>query len=112
MDPSYRGRARDPRHQAYAHALVHDQAQADPRYAACSCAAPARPERDDRHHCDRLELSVTAACCVTPDAGTFGALRYPPAFADLSGASAARTPAGAAARLRSTATWRAGRHRA
>jgi beta-galactosidase len=42
-------------------------------------------------NCDRLELSVngTPWLTVTPDAEGFGALRYPPAFADLSGASAA-----------------------
>jgi beta-galactosidase len=48
-------------------------------------------------NCDRLELSVggTRWLTVTPDAEGFGALRYPPAFADLSGANAAAgTPAG------------------
>jgi beta-galactosidase len=42
-------------------------------------------------NCDRLELSVngTRWQSVTPDTAGFGALRYPPAFADLSGAIAA-----------------------
>jgi beta-galactosidase len=47
-------------------------------------------------NCDRLELSVngTPWQTATPDRDGFGALRYPPAFADLSGASAAAgTPA-------------------
>jgi beta-galactosidase len=45
-------------------------------------------------NCDRLELSVNGTHwqSVTPDAAAFGALRYPPAFADLSGANAAAGP--------------------
>jgi beta-galactosidase len=162
-DPSYRWF--DPpatlANQAYAHALVHDQAQADPRYAGVlawagidyySAPNPVNPVAAAKNwrsmrtpgvldvfrvpkpgasvyqsqtapadrpviipafwwdnasppgqnamiatNCDRLELSVSGRpwLTVTPDAGTFGALRYPPAFADLSGASAAAgTPAG------------------
>jgi beta-galactosidase len=163
VDPQYRWF--DPpatlANQAYAHALVHDQAQADPSYAGViawaaidyyaavnsadpvaagknwdsmrtpgvldvfrvpkpgaslyqSQVAPAvRPvilpcfwwdnasppgaNSMFATNCDRLELSVggTRWLTVTPDAEGFGALRYPPAFADLSGASAAAgTPAG------------------
>ena len=63
-------------------------------------------------NCDRLELSVNGRAWLTvvPDAAGFGALRYPPAFADLSGASAAagtlQRPAGPAdRRLRGDAGW-------
>jgi beta-galactosidase len=157
VDPQYRWF--DPpatlANQAYAHALVHDQAQADPRYAGVLAWAaidyyaalnPADPVAAAKNwnsmrtpgvldvfrvpkpgasiyqsqiaptdrpviiacfwwdnasppgansmfatNCDRLELSVngTPWLTVTPDAEGFGALRYPPAFADLSGASAA-----------------------
>ena len=48
-------------------------------------------------NCDRLELSVSGTpwLTVTPDSATFGALAYPPAFADLTGANAAAgTPPG------------------
>jgi beta-galactosidase len=157
VDPSYRWF--DPpatlANQAYAHALVHDQAQADPRYAGVlawagidyySAPNPVNAAAADKNwrsmrtpgvldvfrvpkpgasiyqsqiapadrpviipafwwdnasppganamiatNCDRLELSVNGRpwLTVTPDAGTFGSLRYPPAFADLSGANAA-----------------------
>ena len=42
-------------------------------------------------NCDRLELSVSGTpwLSVTPDRETFGALSYPPAFADLTGANVA-----------------------
>jgi beta-galactosidase len=42
-------------------------------------------------NCDRLELSVNGKPWLTaaPDRKTFAALRYPPAFADLTGANAA-----------------------
>jgi len=157
IDPHYRWA--DPpaalASQASAHALVHDQARADPRYAGLLAwagidyyAAPngsnpgsaAKNWRTLRTpgvldvfrvpkpgaaiyqsqvapatrpviipvfwwdsttppgansmlatNCDRLELSVagTPWLTITPDKGTFGALRYPPAFADLTGANAA-----------------------
>ena len=157
VDPQYRWF--DPpatlANQAYAHALVHDQAQANPSYAGVLAWAaidyyaapnPANPVAAAKNwdsmrtpgvldvfrvpkpgasiyqsqvapavrpviiacfwwdnasppgansmfatNCDRLELSVngTRWLTVTPDAEGFGALRYPPAFADLSGASAA-----------------------
>ena len=157
VDPQYRWF--DPpatlANQAYAHALVHDQAQADPRYAgvlawaaidyyaALNPAVPgaaaknwntmrtpgvldvfrapkpgaaiyqsqvdpatrpvilpcfwwdnaSRPGANSMFatNCDRLELSVNGRAWLTvvPDAQGFGALRYPPAFGDLSGASAA-----------------------
>ena len=157
IDPQYRWS--DPpatlASQANAHALVHDQAQADPRYAgllgwagfdyysapaAAGSAAEAKNWRTMRTpgvadvfrvpkpgasiyqsqvtpavrpviipvfcwdnttppganamiatNCDRLELSVngTPWLSVTPDSETFAALRYPPAFADLTGANAA-----------------------
>jgi beta-galactosidase len=157
VDPQYRWF--DPpatlANQAYAHALVHDQAQADPRYAGVLAWAaidyyaalnPADPGAAAKNwntmrtpgvldvfrapkpgaaiyqsqvdpatrpvilpcfwwdnatppgansmvatNCDRLELSVNGRAWLTvvPDAQGFGALRYPPAFADLSGANAA-----------------------
>jgi beta-galactosidase len=157
VDPQYRWS--DPpatlASQANAHALVHDQAQADPRYAgllgwagfdyysapdAAGSAAEAKNWRSMRTpgvadvfrvpkpgasiyqsqvtpaarpviipvfcwddttppganamiatNCDRLELSLngTPWLSVTPDSETFAALRYPPAFADLTGANAA-----------------------
>jgi beta-galactosidase len=157
VDPHYRWF--DPpatlANQAYAHALVHEQAQADPRYAGVLAWAGidyyAAPDPADAAtlaknwdsmrtpgvldvfrvpkpgasiyqsqtdpasraviigcfwwdnasppgansmfatNCDRLELSVNDRpwLTVTPDAKGFGALRYPPAFADLSGANAA-----------------------
>ena len=165
VDPQYRWF--DPpatlANQAYAHALVHDQAQADPRYAGVVAWAAidyyAAPDPADAAataaknwnsmrtpgvldvfrvpkpgasiyqaqitpadrpvviacfwwdnasppgansmfatNCDRLELIVngTPWQSVTPDAEGFGALRYPPAFADLTGAAAAAgLPAGA-----------------
>ena len=159
--------------QARAHALVHDQAQADPRYAGVlawagidyySAPNPASPAANEKNwdsmrtpgvldvfrvpkpgasvyqsqvapavrpviipcfwwdnasppgansmfatNCDRLELSVggTPWLTVTPDVKGFGALRYPPAFADLSGANAAAgtRPAAACPTSASTATW-------
>ena len=151
VDPSYRWA--DPAatlaNQAHAHALVHDQAQAGPRYAGLlgwagfdyysapndsdqvaaaknwrtmrtpgvmdvfrvpkpgasfyqSQVSPAtrpviipafwwdnaaRPGVNSMFatNCDRLELSVNGVrwLSVTPDRATFGALRYPPAFANL-----------------------------
>jgi beta-galactosidase len=157
VDPHYRWA--DPpatlARQAYAHALVHDQAQANPRYAGLLAwagidyysapndsnpGAAAKNWRSMRTpgvvdvfrvpkpgasiyqaqvtpavrpviipvfwwdnttppgadsmiatNCDRLELSVrgTPWLTVTPDLATFGALRYPPAFADLTSANAA-----------------------
>ena len=163
VDPQYRWF--DPpatlANQARAHALVHQQAQADPRYAGVLAWAGidyyAAPDPADAGtlaknwdsmrtpgvldvfrvpkpgasiyqsqtdpagrpviigcfwwdnasppgansmfatNCDRLELSVNGRpwLTVTPDVKGFGALRYPPAFADLSGANAAAgTPDG------------------
>ncbi len=163
VDPHYRWF--DPpatlANQARAHALVHQQAQADPRYAGVLAWAGidyyAAPDPADAGtlaknwdsmrtpgvldvfrvpkpgasiyqsqtdpagrpviigcfwwdnasppgansmfatNCDRLELSVNGRpwLTVTPDVKGFGALRYPPAFADLSGANAAAgTPDG------------------
>ena len=163
VDPHYRWF--DPpatlANQARAHALVHQQAQADPRYAGVLAWAGidyyAAPDPADAGtlaknwdsmrtpgvldvfrvpkpgasiyqsqtdpagrpviigcfwwdnasppgansmfatNCDRLELSVNGRpwLTVTPDVKGFGALRYPPAFADLSGAKAAAgTPDG------------------
>jgi len=165
IDPTYRWS--DPpatlASQANAHALVHDQAQADPRYAGLLAwagidyysapndsnpgagaknwrsmrtpgvvdvfrvpkpgasiyqsqidpairpviipvfwwdnAAPPGADSMIATNCDRLELSLggTPWLTITPDGGTFGALRYPPAFADLIGAPAvAGTDAGTA----------------
>ena len=154
VDPTYRWF--DPpaalANQAYAHALVHDQAQADSRYAGALAwagidyysapnpadAASAKNWRSMRTpgvldvfrvpkpgasvyraqidpaerpviipcfwwdnasppgadsmfatNCDRLELSLGGRhwLTITPDTGSFAALRYPPALADLSGAS-------------------------
>jgi beta-galactosidase len=157
IDPHYRWA--DPpttlASQAHAHALVHDQARADPRYAGLlawagfdyysvpndsdpqaaaknwrtmrtpgvadvfrvpkpgasiyqSQLAPAiRPviipvfcwdnttppgaNSMIATNCDRLELIAggTPWLTLTPDRKTFGALGYPPAFADLTGANAA-----------------------
>ena len=163
VDPTYRWF--DPpvtlANQARAHALAHDQAQADSRYAGVLAWAgidyyaapnPANPTADRKNwdtmrtpgvldvfrvpkpgasiyqsqvdpadrpviiacfwwdnatppgansmfatNCDRLELFVGGLpwLTVTPDTKGFGSLRYPPAFADLSGANAAAgTPAG------------------
>jgi beta-galactosidase len=157
VDPSYRWA--DPpatlANQANAHALVHDQAQSDPRYAGLlgwagfdyysapndtnplaaaknwrsmrtpgvmdvfrvpkpgasiyqaqvspavrpviipvfwwDNAAPPGAGAMFATNCDRLELLVNGVrwLSVTPDRAKFAALRYPPAFADLSGANAA-----------------------
>jgi beta-galactosidase len=72
------------------------QAQTDPaeRPVIIPCfwwdnASPPGADSMFATNCDRLELSLGGRhwLTVTPDTETFGALRYPPAFADLSGAS-------------------------